>query len=188
MRGPKAGNALQEVCVHEVGNRGGFVWARRWNYIVFFVFFLGCRACAWTGTAPGVLGRPSHPPSSYHPKGGLIGILWYRFESLYTAAAIMRKPQLLRARIPPWRQLPAPPAPPAPIYVRPRIAEQPPWRQSPKSKPPAHLPAPRVVPFKIAEPLHRASEKRQPAPPELPPPEHLLAPKEWFYTPGVDAE
>ena len=52
---------------------------------------------------------------------------------------IMRKPQLLRARIPPWRQLPAPPAPPAPIYVRPRIAEQPPWRQPPKSKPPAHL-------------------------------------------------
>ena len=25
VRGPKAGNALQEVCVHEVGNRGGFV-------------------------------------------------------------------------------------------------------------------------------------------------------------------
>ena len=51
------------------------------------------------------------------------------------AAAIMRKPQLLLARIPPWRQPPAPPAPPAQIYVRPRIAEQPPWRQSPKSKP-----------------------------------------------------
>ena len=36
-----------------------------------------------------MLGRPSHPPSSYHPKGGLIGILWYRFESLYTAAAMI---------------------------------------------------------------------------------------------------
>ena len=34
--------------------------------------------------------------------------------------------------------------------------------------------APRVIPFKSAEPLHTASEKRQPAPPELPPPEHLL--------------
>ena len=47
----------------------GTVGARRWNYIVLF-FLFGCRACAWTGTAPGVLGRPSHPPRSYHPKGG----------------------------------------------------------------------------------------------------------------------
>ena len=33
VRGPNAGNALQEVCVcvHEVGNRGGFLGARRWN-------------------------------------------------------------------------------------------------------------------------------------------------------------
>ena len=58
MRGPRAGNALQEVfvcvCVHEVGNRGGFLGARRW---IFFLFFFGCSACAWTGTAPGVLGR-----------------------------------------------------------------------------------------------------------------------------------
>ena len=31
VRGPKAGNALQEVyiCVHEAGNLDGFVWARR---------------------------------------------------------------------------------------------------------------------------------------------------------------
>ena len=84
VRRPKAGNALQEACVHEVGNRGGFVWARCWNYIYSFFLFLGCRACAWTGTAPGVLGRgrprvlgrPSHPPSSYHPKGGLIGYIY----------------------------------------------------------------------------------------------------------------
>ena len=34
--------------------------------------------------------------------------------------------------------------------------------------------APRVIPFRIAEPLHTPSEKLQPAPPELPPPEHLL--------------
>ena len=83
--GPKSGNALQEVCV-----------CMKWGTVValfglaagisFFLFFcFGCRACAWTGTAPGVLGRgrprvlgrPSHPPSSYHPKGGLIGIVYY---------------------------------------------------------------------------------------------------------------
>ena len=77
VRSPKAEHTLQEVCVHEVGSRGGFVWARRWKH-----FFGGCRDCAWTGTAPGVLGRgrpkvlgrPSHPPSSYHTKDGLIGI------------------------------------------------------------------------------------------------------------------
>ena len=51
----------------------GTVGARRCNYIYIYIvlfFLFGCRACAWTGTAPGVLGRPSHPPSSYHPKGG----------------------------------------------------------------------------------------------------------------------
>ena len=69
--------------------------------ISFFVFFGGCRACAWTKTAPGVLGRGrprvlgrrmndrvkitkhSPTPSSYHPKGGLIGIYIYIGIDLY---------------------------------------------------------------------------------------------------------
>ena len=81
--GPKSGNALQEVCVHEVGNRGGFVWARRWNYIICFCFFvLGAglvlgreppRVClAVDGRA--CLDAPHTPTSSYHPKSVLIGI------------------------------------------------------------------------------------------------------------------
>ena len=77
--GPKAGNALQEVCVHEVGNNGGLGSARLWND--FFCLKRNCRACAWTGTTPGVfgrgrprvLGRPSHPQKSYHPKNNVIG-------------------------------------------------------------------------------------------------------------------
>ena len=86
VRGPKAGNALQEVCVHEVGNRGGFVWARCWNYlyidIYIFVFVFGVPGlcldgnrpgCAWMWAAEGAW-TPLTPPSSYHPKGGLIGI------------------------------------------------------------------------------------------------------------------
>ena len=66
-------------------------------YIVCFLF-LGCRACAWTGTAPGVLGlgrprvlgRPSHPPSSYHPKGGLIGMYLYEYRYIYIYVYINR--------------------------------------------------------------------------------------------------
>ena len=64
---------------------------------VFCFFWGGCQACAWTKTAPGVLGRGrprvlgrrmndrvkitkhSPTPSSYHPKGGLIGTYMYLF-------------------------------------------------------------------------------------------------------------
>ena len=64
--GPKAGNALQEVCVcvHEVGKRGGFLGARRWNYFCF-CFFLGAglvlgreppRVCLDGGTPPKPVG------------------------------------------------------------------------------------------------------------------------------------
>ena len=83
-RGPKTGNALQEVCVFMKWGTVVAFWGLAAGIIfVFCFFFFGNRVCAWTGTAPSVLGRgrlrllgsPSHPPSSYPPKGGHLGYI-----------------------------------------------------------------------------------------------------------------
>ena len=84
------------------GLTAGYIDMYTYIYIdSFFVLLGGCRACAWTKTAPGVLGcgRPrvlgrrmndrvkitkhSPTPSSCHPEGGLIGIYIYIGIDLY---------------------------------------------------------------------------------------------------------
>jgi hypothetical protein len=51
--------------------------------IVFWKrFFSPRRACDWTRAPPAVIGPPPAPPSSYHPKGGPIGMDIFRPRSL----------------------------------------------------------------------------------------------------------
>ena len=67
VRGPKAGNALQEVCVC-VCMKWGTVGARRWNYIFLF-FFVWVPGLCLDGNRPGCAWTPLTPPKLLSPEG-----------------------------------------------------------------------------------------------------------------------